>query len=211
MLFAILQCTRCDFSFKWLPVCPFHCWCKCAAVYLSWVFAQQTCVRRLFALCMAKCISCTFLSSMLPQNVISYCLNLGNAFLWSFSKLSLDAVVMLKPLAFQTCLTAAGICPSTFLLQSKLHEQKLITPKEILYPWVCSACKRRPSFRFVSRLYPWWARLRSESSRVVWVVFKSSKHTSSMVLFCGGRVCALHVTSLSCFDKVGVPCWLYWL
>lgn len=69
------------------------------------------------------------LNYLLPQNVVSYCLNLGNIFLWSFSKLSLDTVAMLKSLAFQNCLIATGTCQSICLLQSKYHEQE---PEEIL-------------------------------------------------------------------------------
>jgi len=76
-------------------------------------------------------------------------------FLWSFGKLTLDTVMMLKSLAFQICLTATGTCSSTWLLQSKHHEQELIMPKEILYPWACCVCKRKPSFRFISRTFLW--------------------------------------------------------
>lgn len=109
-------------------------------------------------------------------------------FLCHFNKLSLVTVLIWKSFDFQNCLTTTCICQSTCFLQSKPHEQE---PKEIPRCWVCYVHERKPSLRFMSRVYL-CGKAKSKGSCTV---FQTPKHRSSSVLFCRAPARTLDVAT----------------
>lgn len=109
-------------------------------------------------------------------------------FLCHLNKLSPVTALTWKTLDFRNCLRIMCTCQSICLLQSKPRGQE---PKEIPCPWVCCVCERKPSLRFISRVYP----CRKGKVKVPCSVLQTPKHMSSSVVLCRAAACALDVAA----------------